>query len=144
MKMMKLFISAAFVFFMAGPVMAERLSVTSAVANIRSGPGTQHEVLWKVEQNHPLRVLEKSRGWIRFRDFEGDEGWVHQSLTGRAATVITTRDKCNVRSGAGTKYEIVFTVGKGVPFRVLKRKAKWLRIRHADGDHGWIHKSLIW
>ena len=128
----------------AGQVFAERVTVKSGVANVRSGPGTQYEILWKVEQYHPLEVLTKSDQWIQFRDFEGDIGWIHGSLVAGIPAVITRSDKCNIRAGAGTKFKILLTVERGIPFKVLKRQGKWLQVRHADGDQGWIHKSLIW
>jgi uncharacterized protein YgiM (DUF1202 family) len=44
--------------------------------------------------------------------------------------------KANIRSGSVTKYRILFTVEKGVAFKVLKQKASWIHIQHADGDKG--------
>jgi SH3-like domain-containing protein len=128
----------------AGVVNAERLAVSAPVANIRSGPGTGHDVLWKVEQYFPVLVIEKSGKWYRFEDFEGDKGWVHQSLVGKIPAVITRNDTSNIRSGPGTNNPVLFSVEKGIPFKVLKRKDKWIQIEHADGDKGWIHKSLVW
>jgi len=124
--------------------MAERLSISAKIANIRSGPGTGNEILWKVEKYHPIVVFNKKGAWYNFRDFEGDEGWIHHSLTDKKATVITAKDKCNVRKGPGTNHEIVFTVEKGIPFLIIKRQKSWIQIKHADGDTGWIHKSLVW
>ena len=132
------------IMLLAGTASAERLAVSAPVANIRSGPGTSHNVLWKVEKYFPLRVIEKSGEWYHFEDFEGDKGWVHQSLVSKISAVITKNDACNIRSGPGTSNEIIFTVEKGIPFRVLKREGSWLHIEHADGDKGWIHKSLVW
>jgi SH3-like domain-containing protein len=128
----------------AGVANAERLAVSAPVANIRSGPGTGHNVLWKVEQYFPVLVIEKSGEWYRFEDFEGDKGWVHQSLVGKIPAVITRNDTSNIRSGPGTNNPVLFSVEKGIPFKVLKRKDKWIQIEHADGDKGWIHKSLVW
>ncbi len=128
----------------AGVANAERLTVSAPVANIRSGPGTGHNVLWKVEQYFPVLVIEKSGEWYRFEDFEGDKGWVHQSLVGKIPAVITRNDTSNIRSGPGTNNPVLFSVEKGIPFKVLKRKDKWIQIEHADGDKGWIHKSLVW
>ena len=96
------------------------------------------------EQNHPILVLKKSGNWYHFRDFEGDKGWIHKSLVRKIPSVITNKDKCNVRSGPGTKFEILFTIGDGIPFKILKRKGNWINVQHADGDKGWIHKSLVW
>ena len=135
-----------FLLFMllAGTASAERLAVSAPVANIRSGPGTSHNVLWKVEKYFPLRVIEKSGDWYHFEDFEGDKGWVHQSLVSKISAVVTKNDECNIRSGPGTDNKIIFTVEKGIPFKVLNRDGSWIHIEHADGDKGWIHKSLIW
>ena len=127
-----------------GFAMAERLSVSSKIANIRSGPGTDYEILWKVENYFPISVLKKSGKWINFRDFEGDEGWIHTSLLQKKPTVITKKNKCNVRTGPGTNHDIVFTVEKGIPFLVIDRQKNWIQIKHADGDRGWIYKSLVW
>ena len=132
------------IMLLAGTASAERLAVSAPVANIRSGPGTSHNVLWKVEKYFPLRVIEKSGDWYHFEDFEGDKGWVHQSLVSKISAVVTKNDECNIRSGPGTDNKIIFTVEKGIPFKVLNREGSWIHIEHADGDKGWIHKSLIW
>ena len=124
--------------------LAERLAVSAPVANIRSGPGTDHNVLWKVEKFFPLLVIDKSGQWYQFKDFEGDRGWVHRSLLDKTPSVITKNDKCNIRSGPGTRHKILFTVEKGIPFKVIKRKGSWIHIEHSDGDKGWIHKALVW
>ncbi len=123
---------------------AERLAVSAPVANIRSGPGTRHNILWKVEKFFPILVIDKSGEWYQFKDFEDDRGWVHKSLVGKIPAVITKNDKCNIRSGPGTTHNVLFTVEKGIPFKVLKRQGSWINIEHSDGDKGWIHKALVW
>ncbi|MBI9091907.1 MAG: SH3 domain-containing protein [Desulfobacterium sp.] len=123
----------------------ERLCVTSKIANVRSGPGTNQEILWKVETFYPIIVLEKKGSWYKFKDFEGDMGWIHKSIVGKVRSVITVKDNCNVRSGAGPKHAIVFPpVEKGVPFKVLQEKGNWFQVEHGDGDRGWIYKTLVW
>ncbi|MDM8521948.1 SH3 domain-containing protein [Desulfococcaceae bacterium HSG8] len=123
---------------------ADRLSVKASIANIRSGPGTKYEILWKVEKYYPLKILKKSGKWYRFVDFEGDRGWIYRSLVGKTPTVIVKKENCNVRSGPGKKFSVAFRAVKGVVFKVLKRKGNWIHVQHADGDKGWIAKSLVW
>jgi len=123
---------------------AERLAVSVSVANIRSGPGKNYDILWQIEKYHPLSFFKKSGSWYHFRDFEGDEGWIHKSLVRKIPSIITKKEKCNIRSGPGTGFTILFTVEKGIPFKVIKHKGSWIYIQHADGDRGWIHKSLVW
>ena len=129
---------------MTGTAMAERLTIIAPVANIRSSPNTKSDILWKVEKYYPIFVTKKSGSWYQFRDFEKDSGWVHKSLVGKVKAVITKKDFCNVRSKPGIKEKILFTVEKGIPFKVLKSEGRWLNVEHADGDQGWIHQSLVW
>jgi SH3-like domain-containing protein len=96
---------------------AERLAVAVSVANVRSGPGKNYDILWEIEQYHPLNVFKKSGQWYHFRDFEGDEGWIYKSLVRNIPSIT---------------------------FKVIKRKESWIYIQHADGDKGWIYKSLVW
>jgi SH3-like domain-containing protein len=124
--------------------MAERLTIIAPVANIRSGPDTKSDILWKVEKYFPIFVIKKSGSWYQFRDFEEDSGWVHKSLVGKVKAVITKKDLCNIRAKPGTKEKILFTVEKGIPFKVIESKGPWLHVEHADGDRGWIHNSLVW
>ncbi|MBF0229728.1 MAG: SH3 domain-containing protein [Desulfamplus sp.] len=122
----------------------ERLSVKAKLVNVRSAPKIDGEVLWKTEMYYPIIVLEKKDGWIKFKDFENDTGWILGTLVDKTPSVITLKDKCNVRKGPGQDQPLAFTVERGVPFKVLENKGEWVKVQHADGEIGWIFKSLLW
>ena len=128
----------------ANPAAAERVSVTADIANVRAQPDTNAAVIWQVERYHPLNVVSRQDTWVLFEDFEGDRGWIHETLLADVGAVIVKKDRCNVRSGPGTDTDIRFTVDRGVPFKILKKEGKWINVVHADGDEGWIHQSLVW
>jgi len=129
------------VFCLAG----QRVSVSVDSANVRTGPGTEHEIVWKgVEKHYPLLILDQAGSWYYVKDFENDTGWIFKKLVSKTPTVITTKGRCNVRKGPSVKKPLAFVVDSGVPFQVLSRKGNWIRVQHADGDKGWIHKSLVW
>lgn len=131
-------------FVICADAFAQRLSVSTPIGNVRSGPGTKFDILWKTEKYYPIFVLKRSGSWRYFRDFEGDKGWIHKSIVDKTPSVIVKKEKCNVRAGAGTKFKVLFTVEKGIPFKIIKRKGNWINVCHADGDAGWIHNSLVW
>ena len=129
----------------SGSVLAQqRVTVTASIANMRSGPGTKYDVLWQVEQYHPVVIVKKKGNWYKIKDFEKDVAWIHKSLLGKVQGVITIKEKCNVRAKATAKSAVLFTVEKGVPFKVLEKNGNWLKIEHTDGDVGWIYKTLVW
>ncbi|MBL0714919.1 MAG: SH3 domain-containing protein [Desulfosarcina sp.] len=130
---------------MVQPLWAERMALAVKKANVRSGPGTaKYEILWEIEKYHPIQVVQKQGDWIFFKDFEGDEGWIHKSLVDKTPTVITRKDMVNIRSGPGTDAAIRFRAEKGVPLKILERKGEWIKIQSAYGDKGWIHRNLVW
>ncbi len=147
MRWMKIFRSlllAAMVLW-AGTVLAtERVSVSADIANVRAQPDIQSDTLWQVEKFHPLLVVEKRGEWYRIKDFEGDTGWIHNSLVDKSPTVIVKVQRANIRTGPGTQYDLAFDAEKGTPFEVLETKGPWKKIRHGDGDEGWVFSSLIW
>lgn len=135
---------AVLLLFMSGTALAERMTVNASMANVRSGPGDEHNILWKLEKYHPVDVLKKQDPWYYFQDFEKDKGWIHKSLLSKDPSVIVIRDRCNVRTGPSTGSGIAFTVEKGVPFKVVKKEGDWINVVHADGDTGWIHRDMVW
>lgn len=54
--------------------------VKSRVANIRSGPGTQHRIVGKAEYGELLRTSEKRADWVRVEREEGVGGWIAKNL----------------------------------------------------------------
>lgn len=130
---------------LSGVSFAERISVSVDSAIVRTGPGTTYDIAWEnLDKNYPLQVLDQKDGWYYIKDYEDDVGWIYKSNVGTTDSVITKKGGCNVRSGPGTKYDVVFVVDDGVPFKVIKRQGQWINIQHADGDSGWIHEGLVW
>ncbi|MEW5733219.1 MAG: SH3 domain-containing protein [Thermodesulfobacteriota bacterium] len=123
---------------------AERMAVNVHEANVRAEPGTDKPTLWKLEKYYPVLVTEKKDGWVRVRDFEGDEGWIYAKLLKKMATVVVSVDRAVIRSGPGKTYRIVIRAERGVPFLVLKRQGHWIQVRHEAGHKGWIHDTLVW
>jgi len=128
----------------AGSAMAQQVAVVVDRANVRSGPGTDHDILWTVGKYYPLEVIKSSEDWYQGRDFEGDIGWIFHSLVKEIPSVVVKAPLVNVRKGPGTDFRVLFQAEKGVSFKMLASQKEWLKIEHADGEVGWIHRSLVW
>lgn len=48
--------------------------------NIRTGPGTNHEVAFQAEKGVPFKVLEKKGDWIHIQHADGEKGWIYSGL----------------------------------------------------------------
>ncbi len=136
--------SVLFALLFAAQAVAAQLAVKVDRANIRSGPGTDHEILWSVGKYYPLDLIKKSGNWYKTRDFENDVGWIFHALIEKIPTVIVKVPLVNIRKGPGANSRVFFQAEKGVSFKLLDEKGEWLKIRHADGEIGWIHRSMVW
>ena len=128
------------------PTLAEAgiVSIAADEVNIRSGPGTRYEVLWQFFAGYPLLVLKTKGDWLQIRDFEGDEGWVHERLTNNLAHLVVKKKRINMRSGPGTEFRVIATADYGVVFRTIERKKNWVKVKHDNGTSGWVYRKLLW
>jgi SH3-like domain-containing protein len=54
--------------------------VKSKVANLRSGPGTQHKQVGQAKYGEVLRTLERRSNWIKVQRANGSTAWVAKNL----------------------------------------------------------------
>lgn len=120
--------------------------VTVATANIRDGAGTKFQRLWQVRRHEPLQVIERDGEWLRVRDHDERQGWIFELLTDNRPAVVVehVREWANVRSGPGQHHPVAFRADRGSSFVVLASEEQWLRVESADGEKGWLHRSLAW
>ena len=120
------------------------VSVKGNTLNMRSGPGTNTQILWELKKGYPLEVVKRQNKWLQVRDFEGDSGWVFSSLTSSSPHHIVKRPTANVRSGPGTQHRIVGKAVYGEVVRTRENRGRWVRVERAGAPNGWIAKSLLW
>lgn len=124
---------------------AEYRSVKREGTNVRSGPGTDRDVLFELPAGYPLKVLKRDGSWLNVEDFEGDQGWIMESVTNANATVILKAANANLRSGPSTKDSVVGTAKKGTILTKLNQKGEWIKISHPGlGEAAWVSQSLVW
>ena len=135
--------------FSPAAVLAEMVAIAGEDVNMRSGPGTKNEVLWKMGTGFPLEVVKRSGDWLQVKDFEGSTGWVQKNTVNTAQHVVVRANKgtdntINVRSEPSRKAGVVAQAKYGVVFKKLAKKGDWVQVEHGEGVTGWIESSLLW
>jgi len=128
----------------ASAAFAEDIYIEGATGRIRSGPGTEYDILWEAARYTPLEYLAKYKDWYAVRDYEGDVGWVHQQVIGKGRAAIVTSKKANIRKGPATSYPIAYSVEQRYLFKVLDEKKGWFKVVDSEGDEGWVYSPLVW
>ena len=71
------------------------VSLRSDKVFVRTGPALRYPIQWVFQlENLPVEVIQEFDTWRKIRDHEGQEGWIHQSLTqGKRYGLIQTGKK---------------------------------------------------
>jgi len=135
--------------FQQAAAMAEMVAIAEDDINMRSGPGTQHEVLWKIGSGFPVEIVKTNGDWLQVKDFEGSTGWVKKNMTQKTPHMIVkankgTKNQIDVRSEPSAKGKVVAKANYGVVFKTLEKKGEWVKVEHGQEVTGWVEKNSLW
>ena len=101
---------------------------------LRAGPGLRYPKVWIYHRrNMPMEVVSEFDTWRKVRDWEGSEGWVHQSLLIGSRHVI---DK-NARKIAMVSASVIGSIED------CPRSVDWCQLRFGDFE-GWTPRHGFW
>lgn len=123
---------------------AEMRSVRVKTANFRDAPEPNADVLFTADQNYPVEVLERRRGWAKVKDFEGEVAWVAERLLHRQSAIVITVERVVVRDKPAADGKVVFRAEWSDAFAVKRQQAGWVLIEGNDGKQGWVTRDSTW
>ena len=122
------------------------VSLRADEVNLRAGPGVQYPVEWVYRREQlPFEVIAEFETWRKVRDWQGTQGWVHQSMLSGKRTFIVTGAERFLRAKSSATSIVVARVEPGVigSFEDCDPTDEWCRVRIA-GYFGWLRRSDIW
>lgn len=121
----------------SGNVASVMTKYPSSTVNIRAGAGTGYAVLAEVRRGTRMSVLGSSDNWYQvYVPSKGVTGYISKNYTSLGLAAKTTGN-VNFRTGAGTGYSRIGTIGKGSSVTVLNRGESWSQVSYG-GKMGYI------
>ena len=121
-------------------------SLRAGEVNVRTGPGVQYPVDWVFQrQGMPVEIIAEYRTWRKIRDWQGTQGWVHQSLLAGKRTAIVIGGMRALLSKPEADAKPVAQLEAGVIANLLScpEQSAWCRIE-VDGFDGWLRRVDFW
>ena len=122
--------------------------------NVRVGPGTRYEIAWNfLVSGVPVEIIQEFDTWRKIRDFEGDEGWVHQSLLSgnRAgyATPLVANGEVHLYASKSETAAVRARLSAGVRVAISECDGTWCRVSagqpgQSQSYSGWVRQEEIW
>jgi uncharacterized protein YraI len=135
--------------FAAGESSSAGVVATKSTAlNIRSGPGTGHKIIRKLQKGSYITLQNESNGWWRIEYADGKEGYVssdyiNEVKESKAYLVNTQSTRLNVRKGPGTNYGIIGKLNKGDYVVVLSLSNGWAKVLFDGTKQGYVSFAYL-
>jgi SH3-like domain-containing protein len=113
-------------------------------AVLYDAPSTKAQKLFVLSRDYPVEVIVKVEGWSKVRDDTGEFAWVENKQLSDKRTVMVRANGAEARQSPSDSAALVFTVDKGVVLELASSSAGWARVRHPDGETGYIKVGQLW
>ncbi|HAU29127.1 MAG TPA: hypothetical protein DCW68_03340 [Rhodospirillaceae bacterium] len=117
------------------------VSLRAGKVNVRTGPGLKYPVEWVyTRKGLPVEIVAEYEAWRKLRDWDGAEGWVHQSmLSGRRSVMILGASRA-IRKDPGAESRIVARLDPGVMAELVACRETWCEVS-VSGYEGWLERN---
>jgi len=122
------------------------VSLRSDEVNLRTGPGVRYPVDWiYTRRDLPVEVIAEFEAWRKIRDWQGVEGWVHQSMLSARRMVVVTGPQRHLRAEADEKAPSLALLDANVMGRLLScpRARNYCKIE-VNAIQGWLKRDEFW
>jgi SH3-like domain-containing protein len=122
------------------------VSLRSDEVNLRSGPGARYPVDWiYTRRDLPVEVIAEFEAWRKIRDWQGSEGWVHQSMLSARRMVVITGPQRHLRADADEKAPSLAVLDANVMGRLLTcpRAKPYCKIE-VNNIQVWLKRDEFW
>jgi SH3-like domain-containing protein len=147
MRSIARFVGAAlFALLAAGSARAlEFRSVAEAGAVMYDAPSQKAKPIFVVARGTPVEVVVSLEGWVKVRDAAGDIAWIEKRALGEKRMLIVTAQSAEVRKEADAVSAPVFEADKDVLLELVEAGPPgWARVRHGDGQSGYVRVNQVW
>lgn len=119
-------------------------SVAEPAAVLYDAPSAKSKKLYVVSRGYPFEVVVVVEGWSKVRDANGDLTWIESRHLADKRTVLVKVPLAQVRDRADDNAPVVFQAQQNVLLELLEVAGGWLRVRHRDGQAGFVKVSQVW
>lgn len=112
--------------------------------NLRIGPGIRYPIDWVYHRaGLPVEIIDEFDTWRRIRDWQGTEGWVHQSMVQGQRGILVTGKRHTLRRRPEAAAPGVALVEAGVVGVLERCETDWCEVS-VDGYSGWLQRNAFY
>lgn len=120
-------------------------SIAASGVVMYDAPSVKANKLYVASRYYPVEIIVQVDNWTKVRDAAGDLAWVEKSGLSDLRTVVVTAPLADVREKPDDSAPLVFQAQQGVALEIVELGAgTWIKVRHRDGQTGYVRASQVW
>jgi SH3-like domain-containing protein len=101
--------------------------------------------MFVVNRYMPLEQVVTLESWVKVRDRSGGLYWVEKRALSSKRYVFALLPLVNVRASPDSGSARVFQVRQQVALEYVDSTGNgWIRVRHQDGNMGYVRRAEVW
>ena len=120
-------------------------AANAPVTILYDAPSKHAKKLYVVSRGTPFEEVVTLKDWVKVRSQNGIMAWMEKRDLSAAHHLVVTVPLVEIHQRPDSASPVVFRARKSVILQFLKDTGVgWLKVRHADGDTGYIKASKVW
>ncbi len=118
-------------------------SLRASETNVRAGPGQNYPIKFTFKMRGiPVRVISEYDNWNEVEDYEGQTGWISQSLLTKKRMLIvrTSKSFTNMHKKHNEKSRIFYRLENNIVGEFIKCIDDWCAMK-VKSKRGWVKKE---
>ena len=111
----------------------------------RTGPALRYPIKWVYKRaGLPVEIVQEFDTWRKIRDFDGEEGWVHQSLiSGRRTGLVVQEGQIPLYKKPEIDARKLALLEQNAVVKLKACAESWCQIE-VQGFSGFLQRKAIW
>jgi SH3-like domain-containing protein len=119
-------------------------SVAPKAAILYDAPSVKANRLFLLGKGYPVELLVALEGWYKVRDATGALAWVEAKDLSGVRMLAVKVAHADVRSAPQDDAPVLFQAGQDVLLELLELVGAFARVRHGDGETGYVRIDQVW
>lgn len=108
-------------------------------------PSAKARPLFVVLAGTPVELVVGLDGWSKVRDSRGDLIWIEKKHLTDKRNLVVRVDRAQVRAAAEDQAALVFEAERDVVLEFVEAvPGGWVKVRHRDGQSGFLKVPQVW
>ena len=138
-------LASAILLLMSGATSALDYRSVSETAVLYDAPSQKAKPVFAIAAGTPVEMVVTLAAWVKVRDAKGDLAWIEQRQLAEQRTVQVRTERAQVRANAEDAAALIFEAEPDVLLEIIEpAPAGWAKVRHRDGQQGFVKASQVW